>query len=207
MLFSYILRNKKVWDTWLLFVYTVSRILTDSDICITFYILLVVVVGSREQGGSPFRVVSKTELRDRQNQKVQLLGISGEILDTIATARDTNADDQDAASSTWPDPKTIVAWVSCTDEPRWAEECMHKFRTPRNVPLVDRVDVQCIYKANKQTHFRDLQQQYPQIEFCDMLFFDNERSNIHEVQKLGVHSVYCPKVRVCVCVCVCVCNF
>lgn len=144
-------------------------------------------------GGSPFRVVSKTELRDRQNQKVQLLGISGEILDTIATARDTNADDQDAASSTWPDPKTIVAWVSCTDEPRWAEECMQKFRTPRNVPLVDRVDVQCIYKANKQTHFRDLQQQYPQIEFCDMLFFDNERSNIHEVQKLGVHSVYCPK--------------
>ena len=128
-------------------------------------------------GGSPFRFVSNEELRDSSNAKVKLLGISGEILDTIATEEE------------WADTK--VAWVSCTDEPSWADECMRKFKTPMGVPLVDRVQEQCIYKANKQVHFRDLQKR-TNIAFEDMIFFDNERGNIYSVERLGVCSVYCP---------------
>jgi len=128
-------------------------------------------------GGSPFRFISNEELRDSINAKVKLLGISGDILDTIATAEE------------WKD--TQVAWVSCTDEPDWADECMKKFKTPMGVPLVERVQEQCIYKANKQTHFNDLQQR-TNIPFEDMIFFDNERGNINSVERLGVCSIYCP---------------
>ena len=128
-------------------------------------------------GGSPFKVVSNEELRDRSNQKVRLLGISGKILDDIATLPE------------WKD--TIASWVSCTDEPRWADECMRKFKTPGGVPLVDRVQEQCIYKANKQSHFQDLRERTG-IEFSEMLFFDNESGNIRSVSRLGVCSVYCP---------------
>mmetsp|Transcript_15317 Transcript_15317/g.15228 ORF Transcript_15317/g.15228 Transcript_15317/m.15228 type:complete len:94 (+) Transcript_15317:1-282(+) len=69
---------------------------------------------------------------------------------------------------------------------------MHKFRTPMDVPLVDRVQEQCIYKGNKQTHFHDLQKR-TNIAFTDMIFFDNERGNIQSVAKLGVCSIYCPQ--------------
>lgn len=128
-------------------------------------------------GGSPFRFVSNEELRDSRNSKVKLLGISGAILDDIAT------------EEKWEGTK--VAWVSCTDEPSWADECMEKFRTPMGVPLVDRVQEQCIYKANKQSHFRDLQERTG-IAFDDMIFFDNEGGNIDSVERIGVCSVYCP---------------
>ena len=159
-------------------------------------------------GGPPFRVVHNEELRDCQNAKVKLLGISGEILDMIAISKDPPdpPDDnninnnQKEGSTTTCNPKTNnnqwkktqVAWVSCTDEPDWADECMHKFRTPMGVPLVERVQEQCIYKGNKQTHFHDLQKR-TNIAFQDMIFFDNERGNIQSVAKLGVCSIYCPQ--------------
>jgi len=153
-------------------------------------------------GGSPFRFVHNKELRDCRNSKVKLLGISGEILDTIAssttatataTNNNTNHNHKEGSSrnnNKW--KETQVAWVSCTDEPEWADECMKKFLTPMGVPLVDRVQEQCIYKANKQTHFKDLQKR-TNIAFEDMIFFDNERGNINSVSKLGVCSVYCPQ--------------
>mmetsp|Transcript_22660 Transcript_22660/g.53743 ORF Transcript_22660/g.53743 Transcript_22660/m.53743 type:complete len:202 (-) Transcript_22660:97-702(-) len=128
-------------------------------------------------GGSPFRTVSNGELRDRSGQPVRLLGISGEILDEIAV------------EPGW--SETTVAWVSCTDEPSWADECARKFRTPSGVPLADRVREEIIYKADKRTHFRDLRERTG-IDFADMVFFDNERGNIRSVSKLGVLSVHCP---------------
>ena len=128
-------------------------------------------------GGAPFSVEGPELLKDCTGQKVSLLGISGGILDELKTSED------------WGGVK--VAWVSCTDEPSWADECMKKFKTPMGVPLVERVDEQCIYKANKQRHFQDLQERTG-VEFEDMIFFDNERGNIASVEKLGVKSVYCP---------------
>ena len=49
-----------------------------------------------------------------------------------------------------------------------------------------------IYKSNKQEHFRRLKSEFPDIDFSDMIFFDNEYGNIRDVSKLGVTSVYCP---------------
>ena len=68
---------------------------------------------------------------------------------------------------------------------------MNMFKTPSGVPIVDRVQEQCIYKANKQVHFQDLKERTG-VDFKEMLFFDNESSNIQSVSKLGVCSVYCP---------------
>jgi magnesium-dependent phosphatase 1 len=128
-------------------------------------------------GGAPFTVESDEVLKDCSGQKVKLLGISGGILDELKTEEG------------WKGVK--VAWVSCTDEPTWADECMRKFKTPMGMTLVERIDEQCIYKANKQKHFKDLKERTG-VEYEEMIFFDNERGNIASVEKLGVTSVYCP---------------
>ncbi len=43
-----------------------------------------------------------------------------------------------------------------------------------------------IYKANKQMHFQALKEEFPEISYKEMLFFDNERGNIQNVSRLGV---------------------
>jgi len=48
-----------------------------------------------------------------------------------------------------------------------------------------------IHKANKKIHFQNLQKQTG-IAYEDMIFWDNEHSNIVDVGHLGVHCVYCP---------------
>jgi magnesium-dependent phosphatase 1 len=128
-------------------------------------------------GGAPFAVKSSTELTDCANQRVRLLGSFGAILDELCS------------SAAWSGATT--AWVSCTDEPAWADECLRKFRTPSGSTLKELVSTEVIYKANKQTHFRELHESTG-IPFCEMIFFDNERGNINSVAKLGVCSVYCP---------------
>jgi len=132
-------------------------------------------------GGAPFTVASnKKDLIDCKGNKVKLLGVIDRILHDLRT-----------------DPvlkKNIkVAWVSCTDEPEWANECLLKFNTTGGNPLSTCVDSSQIYKANKQTHFKNLQREYPSIKFDDMLFFDNEYGNIQSVSRLGVKCVYCPE--------------
>ena len=39
---------------------------------------------------------------------------------------------------------------------------------------------------------KKLKAEYPDIEFHQMVFFDNEIGNIRNVSQLGVHSVFCP---------------
>mmetsp|Transcript_9105 Transcript_9105/g.13705 ORF Transcript_9105/g.13705 Transcript_9105/m.13705 type:complete len:185 (-) Transcript_9105:100-654(-) len=132
-------------------------------------------------GGSPFKVVGDgtEKLLDCSGATVRLLGVSGRVLHELRH-----------------DPKwanTVCAFASTTDEPSWADECLHKFRTtPDGEPLVACVDSSHIYKGNKQTHFRNMKKEYPHIEFCDMVFFDNQMDNISSVSRLGVHCVYCP---------------
>lgn len=130
-------------------------------------------------GGAPFtRGPSPSELRDASGAAVKLLGVSGQALDEVKTDEGWGG--------------TRVSWVSCTDEPSWAEECMEKFLTPAGARLVDRVDLQMIYKADKQTHFRELARETG-LDYEEMLFFDNEKYNVDSVKKLGVKCVYCPQ--------------
>ena len=118
---------------------------------------------------------------------MRLLGITGEVLHVLK---------HDPA---W--AHTIIAWVSCTDEPGWADECLHKFLTvpphgndemKDGVPLKQVAHAEQIFKSNKKIHFQRLQKQFPKVPFTKMLFFDNERGNISSVSQLGVKCVYCP---------------
>lgn len=131
-------------------------------------------------GGAPFQHASNgCDLIDSAGTSVRLLGISSQILHELKTELSLH------------DVK--VAWVSCTDEPDWAVECLAKFRThPGNVPLNRIADSVQIFKANKQAHFGNIKKAHPDIAYSEMLFFDNEMGNIRNVSKLGVKCVYCP---------------
>ena len=133
-------------------------------------------------GGAPFREVGDgtQALVDRSGERVRLLGVAGEIF------RSMRYDSQ------W--QGTVCALVSCCDEPDWARECLDRFRIAGGTEsLAVAVHSSHIYKANKKEHFRNLRKEYPDIDFSEMLFFDNERWNIDQVRQLGVHSIYCPE--------------
>ena len=129
-------------------------------------------------GGSPFTVIDKSHLKDVSGTIVRLLGISSDVLMELKT------------NPKWKNTK--VAWVSCTDEPSWANDCLHKFQVQDGRSLNQLVDSIQIYKSNKQTHFKNLKKEYPDIDFEEMLFFDNEGGNIRDVSSLKVKCVYCP---------------
>jgi magnesium-dependent phosphatase 1 len=149
-------------------------------------------------GGSPFRVdpAAPHTLRDRAHTQVTLLGESARILHALKT------------HPRW--SNTVVAWVSCCDEPEWAYECLSKFNTdPSSIPnhpmplqassdqplrLEQCVDSKAcmIFKSNKQTHFKRLRAAYPHIAYEEMVFFDNDMGNIRDVSPLGVKCVYTP---------------
>lgn len=132
-------------------------------------------------GGSPFRYApNKIDLLDRSGSSVRLLGKTRHILHDLHT------------HPSFTENGTKIAWVSCTDEPDWAAECLEKFSTIGDVPLCTVVHSSQIYKADKSQHFRKLKKEFPDIEYEDMLFFDNERSNIVSVSRLGVKCVYAP---------------
>ena len=131
-------------------------------------------------GGSPFTAIDdgKKFLRDSSGTTVRLLGITGHLLHELKF------------SDEWRGVK--LAWVSKTDEPLWANECLQKFKSSGGAPLISLADSSQIYKGNKQEHFRNLKREYPDIDFANMIFFDNEMGNIRDVSKIGVCSVYCP---------------
>jgi magnesium-dependent phosphatase-1 len=134
-------------------------------------------------GGSPFQIHGDGTkyLHDCNGTKVRLLGISGQILHDLKF------------NPLYSD--VICAFASTTDEPEWAHECLQKFHTTTSlVPLITCVDSPQIYKANKQKHFQKMKEEYSNVnlQYHEMLFFDNEMYNINSVKKLGVHCVYCP---------------
>ena len=127
-------------------------------------------------GGAPFSVVDpELELRDNSGTPVRLLGSIGDILYELKN------------EEVWKDTK--VAWVSCTDEPSWANECMRKFQVKNGDAVISMAQSSQIFKANKQEHFKNLKKEF-RIDFEDMLFFDNEMGNIRSVSTLGVKSIY-----------------
>lgn len=124
-------------------------------------------------GGAPFRAAANgKDLLDKAGTTVRLLGVADRILHDLHT------------HSALSDVK--VAWVSCTDEPDWAAECLQRFRTCSGQVIGRVVHSSEIYKDNKQAHFRNLKKKFPDIEYAQMLFFDNEQHNISSVSKLGV---------------------
>lgn len=130
-------------------------------------------------GGAPFQHhPNGKDLIDRVGTTVSLLGITEHILNDIHLHEAFH--------------NTKLSWVSCTDEPIWAQECLEKFKTNTGHSLHSITDASEIHYGNKQSHFQNLQKKYPEISYQEMLFFDNESGNIRSVSQLGVHSIYCP---------------
>lgn len=117
---------------------------------------------------------------------------------------------------------TEVAVASSTTEPQWARTCMRLMDvdvvsggggargsgdenedgedtssgddqvqcTKKSLQSI--IDYQAIYPRNKRVHFKQLKDESG-VEYEDMLFFDNEYGNIHNVGGLGVVCSYCPQ--------------
>ena len=139
-------------------------------------------------GGAPFKVSGDgtRRLLDKSGQRVELLGIAGHIIYEVKHEPKWTAND------------TKLAWVSTCDEPRWADECLRKFKaSPYGkqeplIPLKQLADDEHIYDAGtKQVHFKRLHRDTG-VPFDQMIFYDNQMNNISSVSRLGVHCVYCP---------------
>eukprot|EP00596_Hydrurales_sp_CCMP1899_P007321 CAMPEP_0119036514 /NCGR_PEP_ID=MMETSP1177-20130426/4264_1 /TAXON_ID=2985 /ORGANISM="Ochromonas sp, Strain CCMP1899" /LENGTH=196 /DNA_ID=CAMNT_0006996489 /DNA_START=85 /DNA_END=675 /DNA_ORIENTATION=+ len=132
-------------------------------------------------GGAPFKADSDGTQRlfDKKGSIVKLLGRSSYILEELK------------GEDRW--SETVVAWVSSCDEPKWAEECLQKFKTSAGKSIGDYADSSHIYGDNKQVHFKKLKAEFKSIDYSEMIFFDNQMNNINSVSKLGVHCVYCPE--------------
>lgn len=129
-------------------------------------------------GGPPFKGDGRSHMTDRSGTKVRLLGDVRNVLHELHT------------HEKWSDTK--LAWVSCTDEPEWAEQLLRQFIVAEDITLGSVVHSSQIFKENKRQHFKQLKAQFPQIRYEEMLFFDNEMYNIRNVAPLGVKCVYCP---------------
>ena len=78
-----------------------------------------------------------------------------------------------------------LALASRTEQPRWAEQLIDL------LGIADWFEFREIYPSSKLRHF-DALQTASQFRYEDMLFFDDERRNIHEVRGLGVTSIFVP---------------
>lgn len=78
--------------------------------------------------------------------------------------------------------KHVVA-ASRTYRPDWAEDLLHLFNIDKYFDLKE------IYPSSKIKHFKNIQN-YFNLPYSEMVFFDDEHRNIDEVGRLGVESVF-----------------
>ena len=84
-----------------------------------------------------------------------------------------------------------VAFASRTEEPSWAHEVIKIFQVDdQGRCLADYAHACEIYPTSKDKHFKALAKKLD-VGFEEMLFFDDERRNIHDVSRLGVVSIHC----------------
>lgn len=157
-----------------------------------------------ELWGAPFRKNPTTgAVTDCKGEQVHFFG----AVHTVLSILETNPQFRDT---------TEVAVASRTTEPKWAKTCMRLMdvnigygenatstceeekETEENEGEVTKkslqsiVDYEAIYPRNKRVHFEQLKKDSG-IPYEDMLFFDNEYGNVHDIQKLGVACAYCPQ--------------
>ncbi|HYQ58831.1 MAG TPA: magnesium-dependent phosphatase-1 [Draconibacterium sp.] len=79
--------------------------------------------------------------------------------------------------------KRLIAAASRTFEPGWAKDLLKLFDIDKYF------DQKEIYPVSKTEHFSKIRQRFG-IPYSQMVFFDDERHNIHEVGRLGVETVF-----------------
>lgn len=78
--------------------------------------------------------------------------------------------------------KCQIALASRTTYPPGAESLLKLFSMDKYI------DYKEIYPGNKDAHFKSLKKK-SNLEFSEMLFFDDEQRNITTAKRLGVESV------------------
>jgi magnesium-dependent phosphatase 1 len=76
-----------------------------------------------------------------------------------------------------------IAAASRTFEPSWAQDLLHLFDIDKYFDLKE------IYPSSKIQHFSKIKKHF-RMTYSEMVFFDDEHRNIHEVRKLGVEAVF-----------------
>ena len=84
-----------------------------------------------------------------------------------------------------------AAVASCTDIPTWARQCMQWLVVDDGSTLMSCFDHIEIRNGDKRQHFASLQR-ITQIQYENMLFFDDWDYNIESVGSLGVKCVHTP---------------
>ncbi|KAL4451416.1 hypothetical protein ABPG77_009488 [Micractinium sp. CCAP 211/92] len=115
---------------------------------------------------------------DRSGNAVGLIGDSWSILHELHSDKK------------WAD--TEIAYVSRTDMPKWAAQCLSMLKLDSGVSLHDLAHHHEIYPGSKRTHFRRIHERTG-IPYEEMLFFDDMHWNIEDCSGLGVCSVYAPR--------------
>ncbi|MFN3188877.1 MAG: magnesium-dependent phosphatase-1 [Aureliella sp.] len=73
--------------------------------------------------------------------------------------------------------------ASRTEQPKWAAELLERLK------IRDRFQYEEIYPTRKTKHFGAIQRESG-VELSNMVFFDDEIRNIHDISAIGVHSVF-----------------
>eukprot|EP00049_Salpingoeca_infusionum_P020498 m.364236 g.364236 ORF g.364236 m.364236 type:complete len:253 (-) comp26086_c0_seq1:188-946(-) len=129
-------------------------------------------------GGPPFRRQGEVVV-DRRGVQVRMLGVSRQALRTLK---------QDERFE-----ECKVAYVSRCDEPKWARQCMKLFHVDGDgTTMYHTRDIEIISKESKRTMFQRIHRDTG-IPYEEMVFYDNQRDNMHAVAPLGVRCVYCPR--------------
>ncbi|CAE7413837.1 MDP1 [Symbiodinium natans] len=90
---------------------------------------------------------------------------------------------------------TRVGVASRCDHPDWGRECLRKFMIEDGVSMWDVAEggeLVEIFFSSKREHFRRLAAKTG-VAFEDMLFFDDDPSNIQDVSQLGVTCIETPE--------------
>ncbi|PRW21055.1 magnesium-dependent phosphatase-1 isoform A [Chlorella sorokiniana] len=111
-------------------------------------------------------------------EEVSLIGDAWRILHELAT------------DARWQDVQ--IAYVSRTDEPQWASECLRMLALDNGLTLHELAHHHEIYPGSKRTHFRRIHERTG-IPYEHMVFWDDMQWNTKDVAGLGVVAIYAPQ--------------
>ena len=126
--------------------------------------------------GSPFKVSSDGCVITARGERLELFPAARTALCELA------------------DAGVPVAIASRAGEVAWAEEILRLMRVDKKRTMADVIGSApvVIQGGSKTRHLKHIAAESG-VPLREMLFFDNERTNIQEVENLGVTCVYCPR--------------
>ena len=126
--------------------------------------------------GSPFKVSSDGCVITARGERLELFPAARTALCELA------------------DAGVPVAIASRAGEVAWAEEILRLMRVDKKRTMADVIGSApvVIQGGSKTRHLKHIAAESG-VPLREMLFFDNERTNIQEVEKIGPTCVYCPR--------------